>query len=296
MSLFPYFGGKSKVAPLVWDHLGDPEVYIEPFAGSLAVLLARPTTARTEIAVDLDGLLLNFWRTVQKRWPEMETHLSGYVSEIDVYAKHNALLAQRAVVNDKLRADPDWCDPALAAWWWEGISSWLGSGYGHRPAKQRPHIDRSLKGAWAVGMTDEKIEQVMRRLANVILLAGDWEDGWKRACTPAIVKRFNRGVGVFLDPPYAGERMEGLYAEDQSLQERIVEWSLRMTSDHRHLKVVVAGYGDEYPEFVKAGWLVVPWKAPNGYAGGKNDRRKAEVLYVSTRKRVIPRNISDELC
>lgn len=31
---FPYFGGKSKAAPLVWQLLGDVEHYVEPFAGS----------------------------------------------------------------------------------------------------------------------------------------------------------------------------------------------------------------------------------------------------------------------
>lgn len=288
--LFPYFGGKSKVAPLVWEHLGDPECYIEPFGGSLAVLLSRPTVPRTEIAVDLDGLLVNFWRSVQQEWPSMQTYLTGAVHEIDLRAKHQALIEARVVVTDKLAADPEWCNPMLAAWWWEGISSYLGSGFGHRPARQRPHIDRSLKGAWANGMSDEKVEGVVRRLANVVLLSGDWEEGWKRACTPAIVKRFNRGVGVFLDPPYSGDRASGLYAEDQSLRERIVEWGLEMIHQHRHLKVVIAGYSSEYPELVRAGWQVVTWGAPNGYAGGGNKRREGEVLYVSARKRTIPRS------
>lgn len=39
---FPWAGGKSKAAPLVWDLLGDPHHYVEPFAGTMAVLL-NPT-------------------------------------------------------------------------------------------------------------------------------------------------------------------------------------------------------------------------------------------------------------
>jgi len=39
---FPWFGGKSKAAPLVWKLLGDPVHYVEPFFGSGAVLLQRP--------------------------------------------------------------------------------------------------------------------------------------------------------------------------------------------------------------------------------------------------------------
>jgi hypothetical protein len=43
---FPYFGGKSRAAHLVWAAFGDVPNYVEPFAGSLAVLLGRPTPAR----------------------------------------------------------------------------------------------------------------------------------------------------------------------------------------------------------------------------------------------------------
>ena len=37
---FPWFGGKRRAADLVWPRLGDVSTYNEPFAGSLAVLLA----------------------------------------------------------------------------------------------------------------------------------------------------------------------------------------------------------------------------------------------------------------
>ena len=39
---FPWFGGKKHAAPHVWSALGDVDHYVEPFAGSLAVLLQRP--------------------------------------------------------------------------------------------------------------------------------------------------------------------------------------------------------------------------------------------------------------
>lgn len=34
---FPWFGGKSRVAPLIWARFGEVRNYVEPFAGSLAV-------------------------------------------------------------------------------------------------------------------------------------------------------------------------------------------------------------------------------------------------------------------
>lgn len=58
---FPYFGGKRYAAPHVWAALGDPDHYVEPFGGSLAVLLQRPHKANrkhfSETVNDADGLL-----------------------------------------------------------------------------------------------------------------------------------------------------------------------------------------------------------------------------------------------
>ena len=52
---FAYFGGKSRAADIVWQRFGDVPNYIEPFAGSLAVMLARPHAPRTETVNDVNG-------------------------------------------------------------------------------------------------------------------------------------------------------------------------------------------------------------------------------------------------
>jgi len=47
--------------------LGDPAGYVEPFAGSAAVLLARPEFRgrRVETLNDADGWLVNAWRAIR---------------------------------------------------------------------------------------------------------------------------------------------------------------------------------------------------------------------------------------
>lgn len=70
---FPYFGGKSKVAPIVWERFGDVPNYVEPFFGSGAMLLARPHDPGTETVNDKDGFVANFWRAVQHD-PEAVAH------------------------------------------------------------------------------------------------------------------------------------------------------------------------------------------------------------------------------
>jgi hypothetical protein len=49
----------------VWERFGNVPNYVEPFAGSLAVLLARPTPPRVETVNDKDCYLANFWRALQ---------------------------------------------------------------------------------------------------------------------------------------------------------------------------------------------------------------------------------------
>jgi len=81
---FPWFGGKSRVAHLVWQRFGNVPNYVEPFAGSLAVLLARPHPPKTETVNDLDCYLANFWRAVQSEPAEVALYAGHPVSEVDI--------------------------------------------------------------------------------------------------------------------------------------------------------------------------------------------------------------------
>jgi hypothetical protein len=85
---FPWFGGKSRVADLVWERFGDVPNYVEPFAGSLAVLLRRPHPPRIETVNDLDCFIANFWRAIQHD-PEAVAHYANWpVNEADLHARH----------------------------------------------------------------------------------------------------------------------------------------------------------------------------------------------------------------
>ena len=119
---FPWFGGKSKAAPLVWELLGDVEHYVEPFAGSLAVLLNRPhvpnRSYHSETVNDMDGLLVNAWRAIQWHPEETAAHASWPVSESDLHARHMALMRwKKDGLPDKIAGSPKWCDTEMAGWW-----------------------------------------------------------------------------------------------------------------------------------------------------------------------------------
>ncbi len=62
----PYFGSKGTLASWIVNLLPPHEHYVEPFAGSLAVLLAKQPS-RMETVNDLDGALMTFWRILRDR-------------------------------------------------------------------------------------------------------------------------------------------------------------------------------------------------------------------------------------
>lgn len=148
---FPWAGGKADAAPAVWEALGDVDHYVEPFAGSLAVLMRRPhpcnRTYYSETVGDLDGLLCNAWRAIAHDPDAVAEAASWPVSEADLHARHLWLLRWREERQlEHLMGNPDWHDVRAAGWWLWGQSAWIGHGW------------CSGEGPWVVG-ADGRIEK-----------------------------------------------------------------------------------------------------------------------------------------
>ena len=146
---FPYFGGKSKVAHLVWQYFGDVPNYVEPFFGSGAVLLNRPILPgadyKTETVNDADCYLSNFWRALSHDPDGVAQAADWPVNEIDILARHKWLIAQ-----DDFRvlmvADPEYYNVKIAGWWVWGLCSWIGGGWCHTESEQLPHLGDAGRG------------------------------------------------------------------------------------------------------------------------------------------------------
>ena len=127
---FVYFGGKSAVANVVWDALGDVLNYCEPFFGSGAVLFLRPGGAGSiETVNDADGFVANFWRALQHDCDAVAEHADNPVNEADLHARHLWLIGQRERITERLMGDPDFYDAKAAGWWCWGLNCWIGSGW-----------------------------------------------------------------------------------------------------------------------------------------------------------------------
>ena len=148
---FPWFGGKSRVAELVWERFGDVPHFIEPFAGSLAVLLKRPHEPRTETVNDADSYLSNFWRAVNKRPRAVAAYADWPINECDLHARHVWLVEQKANgFRERMQNEPGYFDAKIAGWWVWGLSCWIGSGWCEGGRKEtRPEIN-AAKGVHSV--------------------------------------------------------------------------------------------------------------------------------------------------
>ena len=126
---FPWFGGKSTVAGLVWARFGDVPNYVEPFFGSGAVLLGRPHGPKTETINDLDGLVANFWRAIQRDPDETARWADNPVNEADLHARHAWIVQRLEAHQARMMADPDYFDARMAGYWVYGMCSWISSGF-----------------------------------------------------------------------------------------------------------------------------------------------------------------------
>lgn len=140
---FPYFGGKSLVASHVWDTFGnDVRNYVEPFAGSLAVMLARPAPfSGPETVNDLSCHLVNAWRAIRADPAGLADLCVAPVAEVNTEAQHYALVKAEPRLRELL-GDPDAYDLKAAAWWIKGANEWIGAGW------------CSGEGPWAWGRKD----------------------------------------------------------------------------------------------------------------------------------------------
>ena len=276
---FPYVGSKAGAAAIVWRYLGNPDVYIEPFAGSLAALLWRPHPPKLEVINDLDGHVTNVWRSIKAKPQAMVKVLKRPLSELDLHAMWNRLIKLKLA--DTLKEDLDYCAPDVAALWVAGANMTVG-----RPwctGKQVPRLNLGRKDWFFQGRTDADIEEYLlrlsQRLRHVIMYCGSWE----RAVSPTGLYTTKRGpIGIFLDPPYLPTRTKKLYAKDShTVAHDVAAWCLENGKKYR---IVLAGYDDHYR---LPGWEKVKWKRFEGFAayekaGNTKDVTKhLETLFVS---------------
>ena len=273
---FPWFGGKSRVADIVWERFGNVPNYVEPFFGSGAVLLGRPTTPSTETVNDLDCYLANFWRSIKANPSTTAAWADWPVNEADLLARHQWLVNQ-AEFKAQIKHDPEYCDFRIAGWWVWGICQWIGSGWcvqrgnGRQP-EQLPHlgnagrgVNRKLPHLGNAGRGEaiaEYFAALSNRLRGVRVACGEWD----RVLGDSVTVK--HGItGVFLDPPYSADEHSVMYSANSDVAVQVCEWAIA-NGGSRDLRIALCGYEGEHA--LPDDWECVAWKTRGGY-GSQSD-------------------------
>jgi site-specific DNA-adenine methylase len=296
---FPYFGGKSLACETVWTAFGAVDNYVEPFAGSAAMLLGAPDGKRVETINDADGFVANFWRAVSHD-AEAVAHAADWpCNEVDLFARHSWLVRMSAGLQDRLNADPDYFDAKIAGWWCWGACNWIGSGWcsgtgpwvhdgetlvdarklphlgdaGRGINRQLPHLGNAGQGInrklphLSAGQGDRSayihdwFSLLQARMRDVRVTCGDWG----RVVKDSVTTRHGL-TGVFLDPPYTkGEMDYGAGGMGLGIADDVREWCAQ-NGQNKALRIVLCGHAGEHDALLAHGWHIRAWTARKGYA------------------------------
>lgn len=162
-----WFGGKRRWAAEVWQFFGEPDIYSEPFAGSLAVLLHRSHPCKREVVCDTDGHLCNFWRAL-RRDPEAVAYHADYPTiHQDLYARRQWLAKWGAENGDRLMEDVDFCDPRAGAYWVWCVSQWIGTVEDMLAVRdQIPSMGRTIEGRGVQRQRVELQDKIPKMVGN----------------------------------------------------------------------------------------------------------------------------------
>jgi DNA adenine methylase len=235
---FAYYGGKTRLAPLIAGLLPDHRVYVEPFAGSAAVLFAKKPSVH-EILNDLDGHVVHFYRMLRERPEDLEL-----ACRLTPYAR-----------TEHADCDPD--DPSIddleraRRWYCRLNQSYSKNGSG--ATGWSTSIRRGSNNARSVMNRIGRFADIAERLANVTIEHRDALD---------VIAEYSDPAGViYADPPYLdatrtayadGRRPHGEYRHEFATQ---AQHEALATALHASPSTVfLSGYHSELYDDLYAGW------------------------------------------
>jgi DNA adenine methylase len=268
-----FHGGKSYLARRIVALMAPHLHYVEPYAGGLAVLLARdpddpalwlpPHRGVSEVANDLDGRLMNFWHVLQggDTFARFRRAVEAVPLGRAAWERAHAHAHRQDPVDDAVAFFVD-CRQSLAG----RMKSFTGT------TRTRTRRGRNGNVSEWVGAV-EGLAGVHARLWGRVLLE----------CLPALdVIRREDGPGTlfYCDPPYLHDTRVSRDA-----------YALEMTeADHRGLldvllavkgKVMLSGYPSILYDGALSGWTRHAFDICNHAAGGAGKRRMTEVLWCN---------------
>jgi DNA adenine methylase len=259
-----WHGGKHYLAPKIVALMPPHICYVEPYAGGLAVLLAKEPQGVGEVANDLNGDLTNFWRVLRDDATFAEFHRQV---EATPFSEAEYEMAARVLSEDVSDVARAWaffvrCRQSLAG---------RMNGFATLSTTRTRRRMNEQASAWLTAV--EGLPAVHARLKCLAVL--------NRPALDVIRQHDNPQTLFYCDPPYLHETRTAKKAYG----------SFEMTAtDHDELldmllscegKVMLSGYPSRLYDTTLAGWTRHTFDLPNNAAGGKSKDRETEVLWCN---------------
>lgn len=200
-----YYGGKQgmirNIIPLIPEH----SLYNEPFAGGAALLFAKEPV-KTNVINDLNGELINFYRTIVSDFDALKTEIKS-----TLHAREQHQVAWFIYNN------PDYFNRVKRAW-----AVWVLSNLGFSGMFSSSFAyTRQGKGTTKVTNARERFTDDLQRILEICTIEQD--------DALAIIQRYDTPETFhFIDPPYVGSNMghySGMFSKEdmQRLLDLLVE-------------------------------------------------------------------------
>lgn len=249
-SVLKYPGAKNRLAPWICGYIPQHNVYLEPYAGSLAILFNKERS-HIETVNDLDGEVTNFFRVLRDNSEELKHRIS-----LTPFSRREYVLAYEPsgdVIEQARRF-------AVKCWMGFGCGNLYQNGF---KSGQQTHSPNPAK-AWS-------------ELPDTIILAAERLKGVQIENLPAteLIRRYNTpDVFLYVDPPYLHEtRKNYLYKFEMSDADH--KELLKMLAEHPG-KILLSGYdNDMYND------MLPRWNKVQKSTRAEGGRKRIETLWMN---------------
>lgn len=249
-AVLKYPGAKNRIADWICSYIPDHDVYVEPFAGSLAVLFNKERS-HIETVNDINGEVVNYFRILRDRPEELKDRI-----ENTPFAREEYMLAYESAKDEVERARR-FC---IRCWQGFGCSNRYRNGFKTGQQKNSPNPAK----AWA-------------ELPDIMMAAAERLKGVQIENLPALelIHRYDtEDVFMYLDPPYLPEtRKNYLYQNEMDAWEH--EKLLETITGHQG-RIMISGYDSDLYNAYLQGWVKVYRKAR-----AEKGLERTEVLWMN---------------
>ncbi len=254
-AIVKYPGSKWRIAEWIIRFFPEHHSYLEPFAGSLAVLMNKPRS-HIETVNDLDGDVVNLFQWIRDD-PEKLAHEIYFT----LYSRQAYDGAFQAVPEGSLQKAVNFCIR-------------LNMGHGFRTNGEKVGRKNDIQGRERAYAARDWITLPDRIMAAAVRLRGVQIE-----CRPAIevIRRFNfRNVLIYADPPYVLSTRRGRQYRHE-MEDAGHEQLLLALLEHKG-PVVLSGYDNGLYNGLLKGWHR---KETTAYSQACSKKR--EILWMNFR-------------